>query len=303
MSPVACSEFEMRRISSLIKTTLIEVAQNPLALLLTLSAAVLCVLSPALHYHQFGEPSRMARDAGFSAILIFGLLHGVFSTVKIMRDEIESGTMQMALSHSISRAEFYLGKLSGIIIGNALFVVTIAALTLVAVNGADIAAAVSHESGTLRRISGAHLVAALSVSVVSPVIAAILNRFFRFRFVLSATMLCLAIAIGAFLFLGSWRVLARFLPAFIMVSSPLAIFIALAGLLSVANKGNIALSWCGAIFLFSLPALGNYQVSSELAYGGTVGLKYFMMAEVGAAIFTALFVYLGILLIRKVDIE
>ncbi len=292
----------MRRLSSLIKTTFIEVAQNPLALLLTLSAAVLSVLSPALHYHQFGEPSRMARDAGFSAILVFGLFHGVFSTVKILRDEIESGTMQMALSHSITRAEFYVGKLLGIIIGNAFFVVTIAAITLVAVEGANLAAAIPDEGGALRRVSGLHLAATLASSVAPPVIAAVLNRFFRFRFVLSATVLCLVIAVAGFLFLGSWNELARFLPAFIMVSSPLAVFVALAGLLSIGNKGGMALSWCGVAFLFSLPALGNYQMSSELAYGATVPLEYFALAEAGAAVLVALFVYIGILLIQKVDV-
>ena len=94
-----------------IKATAIEILSSPLTLLLLLAALTLAVLAPAFHYHQFGEATRMARDAGFSAIFTCGTAVAVFCTIQAFRSEIESGTLQMALSHPISRASFFISKM------------------------------------------------------------------------------------------------------------------------------------------------------------------------------------------------
>ena len=103
----------MRQFFSIARATALEMASEPLALLLTLSAMALAVLAPIMHYHQFGEASRMARDAGLSALLVFGIAYAVFCTVKSVRREIDSGTLEMALAHPVSRAGFFLAKLTG----------------------------------------------------------------------------------------------------------------------------------------------------------------------------------------------
>ena len=54
----------MRRWFAIAKATALEIFSEPLSLLLLLSALALVILAPALHYPQFGEPTRLARDAG-----------------------------------------------------------------------------------------------------------------------------------------------------------------------------------------------------------------------------------------------
>ena len=100
----------MRRHLAIVRTTALEVCSEPLAFLLTLTALGCAAILPSLHFHQFGDPSRMARDAGLSALLIVGLFYATFCTVKAYRREIESGTLQMALAASVSRAGFFLAK-------------------------------------------------------------------------------------------------------------------------------------------------------------------------------------------------
>ena len=49
----------MRKFASIAWATAIEILDDPLSLLVLLSSAALLVLAPTLHYHQFGEVTRM----------------------------------------------------------------------------------------------------------------------------------------------------------------------------------------------------------------------------------------------------
>ena len=102
-------------------------------MLLTLCAVAAVTFAAAFHIHQFGEPSRMARDAGFSVILVGSSAYAVFCTVKAFRREAESGTMQMALAHSVSRFCFFTAKATGVLVSYLVFAATMygAAVTTV----------------------------------------------------------------------------------------------------------------------------------------------------------------------------
>ena len=103
----------MSRLRSIAYATALEILSEPLSLLVLLAALVLTVLAPAFHYHQFGEATRMARDAGLSSVFICGAVIAVFGTIRSFRREIESGTMAMALAHPVSRTDFFLAKAIG----------------------------------------------------------------------------------------------------------------------------------------------------------------------------------------------
>ena len=103
-----------RQVRAIIKATTLEVVSEPLFFLLTISAVGFLTLASFLHVHQFGEPSRMARDVGFSSVLVFGLIFAVFAAIKSFRREIESGMLQMALSHPIARRTYFLAKTAGL---------------------------------------------------------------------------------------------------------------------------------------------------------------------------------------------
>ena len=144
----------MRQFFSIARATALEMASEPLALLLTLSAMALAVLAPIMHYHQFGEASRMARDAGLSALLVFGIAYAVFCTVKSVRREIDSGTLEMALAHPVSRAGFFLAKLTGAALAYLVFAVTVTAVSVTTVNGAEIGGRSAAKVGDVATVFG-----------------------------------------------------------------------------------------------------------------------------------------------------
>ena len=127
---------------------------EPLALLTLLAALAIEVLAPAFHYHQFGEATRMARDAGLSSLFMGGSVFAVFVTIRAFRREIESGTMEMALAHPVSRAGFFLGKALGAVLAYLAFAAVVAATALVMVEGAAVGGAIAKRSGDIARIYG-----------------------------------------------------------------------------------------------------------------------------------------------------
>ncbi len=248
-----------------------------------MSALALAVITPALHYHQFGEPTRMARDAGFSALLIGGLAHVIFCTVKTFRREIESGTLQMALAHSVSRAQFFLAKLCGVGVAYLAFAVTIFAASLTVVNGQFYALAVM----TL---------------VVPVVVAAILNRFMRFRFTFTATLLFAVWAILAMVYRMDGALVLRFLPVALMLVFPTLLLATVAAAFAVRWKEHAALALTGVVFVLMLPLLGNYYLSDVLAKGGALAWRHVALALTLTAPFVLAFVGLGLVLFEKRDV-
>ena len=115
----------MTRLRALAYATVLEILGEPFVLLLTLSSLALAVLAPAFHYHQFGEASRMARDAGISALILGGSVLAVFAPIRTYRREIESGTVLTALALPVSRTLFFLAKFLGLFVAYVVFVTTV----------------------------------------------------------------------------------------------------------------------------------------------------------------------------------
>lgn len=292
----------MRRWWAIVRATAFEVVSDPLALLLTLSALALATVAPALHYHQFGEPSRMARDAGFSALLVGGLAIGVFCTVKSIRREIESGTMQMALAHRVSRGGFFLGKLAGCALAIFLFWLTVFCATVTTVNGAEIGAAVAAKTGSVAPLWGPSLACALAALVLPPVLSAGLNRFARFRYVPTAVALSAILAVCGTIYRFDGALAVRLLPVGATLLLPTLVFVAAAGAFAMRWRDNAATSAAGALFALALPLLGNYYLSDSLAGGGTLGWGRVAFAALATAPLVAAFAELGVLFSEKFEV-
>lgn len=292
----------MRRWWAVISATALEIASEPLALLLTLSAGSLAVLTPAFHYHQFGEASRMARDAGLSALMVGGLAFAVFCTVKSVRREVESGTLEMALAHPVSRTGFFLAKVIGAALAYAGFALTVAAVSLTTVNGAEIGGRIAAARGDVAQLYGPSLAVAAAALVVPPVLAAVLNRFARFRYALTAVVSALIIAVSGTLFRPDAALAARYAPAAVMLVLPALVFIAAAAAAAIRLRGNAAASALGLCFVAALPALGNYCLSDALSKGGTVAWSHVVLAAALTAPLVAGFALLGIHFFKGRDI-
>ena len=305
----------MRRWLAIVRATLLEVSSEPLALLLTVSAVIAVAFASVFHIHQFGgaDATRMARDASFSALLVAGLLHAVFCTIKVFRREFETGTLAMALSHPVSRPAFFLSKVLGAFLAYMVFAVTMFGAAVTTVAGAKIGGIIAVERGELAFIWGPSLAVDAAIVVLPLVVPAVLNRFAGFRFAATATWTALAVSVAgtalglfgavaagfgrAILAVPGWLA-----PAAVMLVMPAAVFVTASAAFAVRFKDNAAATLSGLLFAVALPAFGNYYLSSALSKGGTVPWGYVLLALLATAPFVAAFALLGIHLFNERDV-
>ena len=285
----------MRPFLATLKETALEVLSEPLTLLVLLAALALAVLAPTFHYHQFGDPTRMARDAGLSSLFRGGGVLAVFGTIRTLRREIESGTMEMALAHPISRTSFLLAKTAGAFVAYLAFALTVLGTSMVMFEGAAVGGIIASQTGDIARIARPELVAATLVVVAPLVVGAALNRFFRFRFVLSSVILTLVLSIAAAVTasVGSRGDVLRLVSAGILLILPSAVFLAASAAFAVRLKANAAAAATGLVFALALPAIGNYYLSDALSGGGELPWSYVAAAAAAALPAVVAFLLLG----------
>lgn len=293
----------MRKSLAILKTTALEILSEPLSLLLLLAALVLTVLAPAFHYHQFGEATRMARDAGFSALFTCGSALAVFVTIRSFRREVESGTWEMALAHPISRRGFFLAKTAGAFAAFLVFSAIVFGTELTIVWGAAVGGRLAAQTGDLARIFAPALAAGLAVILLPLILAAALNRFARCRFVLTAFVLALAFSslFGGVSLALAPQTLVRYLPVVVLIACLTSVLLSAAAAFAVRVKAHAAASAVGLVLLALLPAVGNYYLSNALAKGGVVSWSYVGMAALAALPAVVAFLLLGSVLADGVD--
>ena len=295
----------MRAASSIVKATALEILSEPLSLLVLLAALVITVLAPAFHYHQFGEATRMARDAGLSSVFTCGTVIAVFGTIRTLRREIESGTMAMALAHPVSRMGFFLAKTGGACVAYLVFAAIVFLTALVIVDGAAVGGAIAARSGDIARLHGPNFAEGVGVIVLPLVLAAALNRFGRMRFVLSsfalAFLLSIAFAGLSILRDGAW--LLRLLPVAALVGMFSSVLLSASAAFAVRLKANAAASAAGVVLLVLLPTVGNYYMADALSKGGAVPWSYVGCAALAALPAVLFFLLLGIHFINGRDIS
>ena len=294
----------VRRSLSIVKATALEILSEPLSLLVLLTALALAVFAPACHYHQFGEATRMARDAGLSSLFTCGTVIAVFGTIRALRREIESGTMAMALAHPVSRTGFFISKSLGACAAYLVFAAIVFFVTLVIVDGAAIGGAIAERTGEMTRLYGPNFVEGVGVIVLPIALAAALNRFARARFVLSAFALAflLSAVCAAISSVRTVAWLLRLLPVAVLTGVFSTVLLFAAAAFAVRLKANAAASAAGLVFLACLPSVGNYYMAEALARGGTVPWLYVGLAALAALPAILLFLFVGIHFINGRDV-
>lgn len=283
----------MRRISAIATATAFEIISEPFVLLVLIAALALAVLAPAMHYHQFGEPTRMARDAAISSLLVGGAIVAIFATVKSWRREIESGTAMLALALGVSRREFFVAKTLGAAAALAAFSLAVGAVGLAMINGSAIGSATSTSAGMLERVWGPSLALSLSAIVLPPIIAALLNRFGSFRFVATANCLVVVFALAAASYRFDFALAVRLLPVLVLAALPSAVLLTFASAFACMFKLNQAVALSAAVALLALPFLGNYCLSDAVAYESRVSSLLFWLDIVALMPFLAVALIIG----------
>lgn len=270
----------------------------------------------------------MARDIGLSSILIFGVLYAVFSSIRVIRREIESGTLQMALAHPVSREAFFLSKVLGVWVACGIFFMTLLGATLTTATGAHAAPwavelqarlAEGDECCNHHVLPGTIWVVSVAIDVATiilpMILAAMLNRFASFRFSLSATVLAFISAVAGFAVnlalaysvfgqkadeLVSLAV--RLVPAGLVLLPLIAFFASAAMALSVKYKDNVVAVASLILFALVLPILGNYYLSHALARGGSIPPSYVCMAFLAMAPLVGAFLVTGTAFLKGRDV-
>ena len=295
----------MRSVAAVAKATALEILSEPLTLLVLLAALAMAVLAPAFHYHQFGEATRMARDAGFSAMFTCGSVVAVFGTIRAFRREMESGTVQMALSHPVSRGGFFVAKATGAFVAYLAFAATVFGVSLAIVEGARVGGAVAARTGDIARLSGPFLAAGVAVILLPLALGAVLNRFARFRFVLTAmvTALVLAVLAGGVSAALDPALLPRYSPVAVLLLSPALVLVAASAAFAVRLKANAAAAAVGVVVALCIPAVGNYYMADSLSRGGVLPWGYVALASLAAAPAALAFALLGLRFIGGRDLS
>lgn len=294
----------MRQSLAIVKATALEILSEPLTLLILLAALVLTVVMPVFHYHQFGEATRMARDAGLSALFSCGVVLAVFSTIRSFRREIETGTLEMALAHPLSREGFFFSKTLGAILAYLVFGVIIGASTVTSVSGAAIGGRLAERTGELARIWGPCVAAGILTLVGPLVVGAVLNRFARCRFVLSAVLLTAFFALlsaGMISSLYGATSLIRLLPAVCLLMLLESLCVVVASVSAVRLKANTSATVAGLLLIAFLPFFGNYYCADLLANGGMIPWGYVAQAALALVPAFSFFLLLGARLSRGID--
>lgn len=295
----------MKPWKAIARAALLEVLSDPLSVLVSAGAVFAVACACVFHIHQFGEPARMARDAGLSVFLVSTIAFGVFSTIKAFRREIESGTLQMALARPVSRRCFFLSKAAGCFAACLQFAGGMAATVFTAVLGAEAGGIMAAPTGDVPRIWKPALLAIALSAAVPLVAAAAANRFAKARFAATATRIAPGAAAAAAAVVAALAVsqgmpletlskaFATF-PALVVLLLPAAVFTVAAAAFAMRFKANSAAALCGLLFLASLPALGNHYLSGALAGGGTIPFRFIAAAAAAALPFVAAFAAIGV---------
>ena len=291
----------MRRACAIIKATALELLSEPLVFLVMISAMTLSVVAPAVHYHDFGEPSRMARDAGVSAIMVGGLVIVAFGTIKTIRRELESQTAMSALALSVSRRLFFLSKLLGVLVAYLFYVITVGAVSLAAVRGAIIGSEIAAQNHTMVRMYGPVYVLSIAAFVLPFLYGAIVNRYFHRRFTLNANLCAFVLALVAATFRFDLDLFLRLLPMYVLVACPALVLMSASASFSTRFRFNAAASFAIVVFAFFIPALGNYCVTDVLSSGADVSWLYFFGAIAAVLPPVAALSYLGVILFEKAE--
>lgn len=291
----------MRRFGAIVKATALEILSEPLVFLVMIASMAMAVLAPALHYHEFGDPSKMARDAGASALLVGGLVVAGFGSVRTMRREIETQTALTALALPVSRRLFFLAKSAGVMVAYLFFVITVGAVSVAAVRGAVIGGEIAVLEHSMARMYGPVFATALAALVVPFGFGAVMNHSFRGRFTLNANLCACVLALIAMSVRFDVSVFRSAFAVDALVSMPPLVLLAAAAAFSARFGFNVAMTLALLVFAAFAPALGSYCVTDVVSAGEAVPVAYVLSAAGALLPPIALLLYLGIKLFERAE--
>ena len=300
----------MRRFWALARSAALEALAEPLSAILFLVALLAVHLLPVFHLHQFGEPGRLSRECGFSALLVFGLVFATSAAVHAVGRELESGTAAAALARPVPRPLFFCAKIVGVLAALALF--------LLAVSGAMLLSVVTSQMGRIVTqgdvlVWGPGIAAGVGCTLLAFALAALGNAALRTRFCVGACLLMALAqpaALAAVLYFNQSPVPWSLLPALGVLAIGCASFVAMAGAFAVCLKpaAVAALMTVAVILSFVsplravLPDIHRFWLVDAFAGGGAPAGADLCAAAGAGALLVAFWLVAGSALLARREI-
>lgn len=118
----------MYKVWTLARTTLREMLRERVFMVAVLIAVVLLALSFLLGALSFAEQRKILTDFGFLAVQVSGLGVSLFAGAYLLAKEIEKQTCLLILSRPVTRSQFILGKLFGVLALNTILMTSLSLL-------------------------------------------------------------------------------------------------------------------------------------------------------------------------------
>lgn len=115
----------MKKVLVIAKTTLQEMIRERLFIVVIFMAVVLFGISLLLGALSFSEQQRILANLGFTAIEVASVGISLFAGAFLISKEIEKQTLLLVLARPISRDQFIMGKVTGILTLNTLMVLAL----------------------------------------------------------------------------------------------------------------------------------------------------------------------------------
>ena len=227
----------MRRFLAITRTAAIETMSQPLSAILFPVAMLAVHLLPALQYHRFGAPGRLARETGLSALFVFGLIFAVPAAARAIGRELETGTAAAALALGVSRPLYLSARLAGVLSVFALFFAGVLSATALSAFSCAKAATIFTGEG-VTRVWGPAFAVGVSGALLAFAVAAFLNRFLNRRFCLWTCLLAVGLQLPGLSLLESAEPVVAALPAFVALAAACGVYVVMAGALATRLKDN-----------------------------------------------------------------
>ncbi len=227
----------MGRFLAITRTAAIETMSQPLSAILFPVAMLAVHLLPALQYHRFGAPGRLARETGLSALFVFGLLFAVPAAARAIGRELETGTAAAALALGVSRPLYLSARIAGVLSVFALFFVGVFSATALSSFSCAKAAEIFTAEG-VTRVWGPAFAVGVSGALMAFAGAAFLNRFMNRRFCMWTCLLATGLQLPGLALLESAEPVAAALPAFGALAAAGGVYVVMAGALATRLKDN-----------------------------------------------------------------
>jgi len=186
----------LRQFGTIAYNAFMEVAQQPIYLLLMAGSCFFCVFLSVVPYFGFGDDIQMVKTSTLAVMLVTGLFGAVLCASSSVAREIRTGTALAVLSKPVGRARFLLGKYAGLSGALALLVfANLVACLLASRMAYDAYGSADTFSFALYCLGG--LLAAF-------VVGGFLNYFLQLRFVITTViaMVILTTAMSAIIFMS-----------------------------------------------------------------------------------------------------